>query len=86
MGALEVSKNSTKPKPTFFGLVGVYSASQLDDTVPVFLSTNDITSDALIKSYPVLADSADHAVHSSAHYYTLSEIQLNDTNPFFHSC
>lgn len=65
------------------GLVDVSSASQLDDTIPLFFSTEDIISVAFTTSSPVLEDDIDHAVHSSAHCDHLSEVHLNATVPVF---
>ncbi|MEQ2180064.1 hypothetical protein GOODEAATRI_031814, partial [Goodea atripinnis] len=61
------------------------SASQLDDTVPVFLSTEGVINVAVSTSTPVLGDCVDHTVISSdnVHYGPLSEIQLDDTVPVF---
>ena len=65
------------------GLLGVSSTSQLDDTIPLFFSTEDIISVAFTTSFPVLADDIRHTAHSSAHCDQLSDVQLNAAVPVF---
>ena len=61
------------------GLPVESSAGQLDDTLPVFLTTEDIISVAFSTSTP------DQAVHASSksHYDSYPEIQLDDAVPVF---
>ncbi|XP_030277557.1 uncharacterized protein LOC115584345 isoform X3 [Sparus aurata] len=67
------------------GLVGASSASQLDDTVPFFFSTEDIISVAFTTVSSVSEDDIDYAVHSGGnpHNDPPSEIQLDDAVPVF---
>lgn len=82
---IDITSRSYYSEVFIGGLVAVSSASQLDETVPVFLSTDKVISVVLSASTPVLGDHDDHAIHSSGNAYCdpLSEIQLDDTVPVF---
>ncbi|KAF1387167.1 hypothetical protein PFLUV_G00102540 [Perca fluviatilis] len=81
-------RTSTASHKVFISIpVAVSSESHLDDTLPVFSSTEEVTSVALTASTPVLGDCVDHAFYLSGneHYDPLSEIQQDDTVSVFNS-
>ena len=80
---VDLTSQSDNSEVFIGGLVGVSSASKLDDTVPLFFSIEDIISVAFTTSSPVLVDDIHRAVHSSAHCDQLSEVQLNAAVPVF---
>ena len=63
----------------------IVSSSQLDDTLPLLFSTEDIISVTFTTVSSVLADYIDYAIHSGGNVHNdhPSEIQLDDAVPVF---